>query len=64
MAKNRASHPHLYDRLLAAGVTPDFPRPAAAASMAWHGHVLGGLLGGLFAMFAIRLMNVFTAAGH
>jgi predicted lipid-binding transport protein (Tim44 family) len=50
--------------LLAAGVTPDFPRPAAAASMAWHGHVLGGLLGGLFAMFAIRLMNVFTAAGH
>jgi hypothetical protein len=24
-----ASHPHLYDRLLAVGVTPDYPRPAA-----------------------------------
>ncbi len=25
----RASHPDLYDRMLAAGVTPDFPRPEA-----------------------------------
>ncbi len=25
-AKNKATHPHLYDRILAAGVTPDFPR--------------------------------------
>lgn len=24
---NRQTHPHLYDRLLAAGITPDFPRP-------------------------------------
>ena len=39
MAKNRACHLHLYDRLLAAGVTPDFPRPAAAASIAWHGRI-------------------------
>ena len=28
MAKTRMPHPHLYDRLLAAGITPDFPRPA------------------------------------
>jgi hypothetical protein len=32
----RGTHPHLYDRLVAAGVTPDFPRPAAAKL----GHVL------------------------
>src|SRR6266536_4390383 len=39
-AKDRATHPHLYDRLLAAGATPDFPRPAPAASMTWHGTLL------------------------
>jgi hypothetical protein len=30
MLKERMTHPNLYDRLLAAGVTPDFPRPAPA----------------------------------
>lgn len=25
---DRQTHPHLYDRMLAAGITPDFPRPA------------------------------------
>jgi Zn-dependent protease with chaperone function len=25
---NRQTHPHLYDRMIAAGITPDFPRPA------------------------------------
>jgi len=54
-SKNRATHPHLYDRLVAAGVTPDFPRPAAAKAIAWHGHIFAGLLGLLFAIFAIRL---------
>jgi Zn-dependent protease with chaperone function len=24
---NRQTHPHLYDRMVAAGITPDFPRP-------------------------------------
>jgi hypothetical protein len=56
-AKERATHPHLYDRLLAVGVTPDFPRPAAASSMALHGHMFAGLVGILFAAFAIRLMH-------
>jgi Zn-dependent protease with chaperone function len=54
--KNRTTHPHLYDRILAAGVTPDFPRPAAAASMAWHGHLFSITLGLLFAAFAMRLI--------
>lgn len=55
--KNRTTHPHLYDRILAAGVTPDFPRPAAAASMAWYGYLFTTTLGLLFAAFAIRLMH-------
>ena len=59
-AKARATHPHLYDRLLAAGVTPDFLRPAAASSMAWHGQIFAGLVGMLFAIFAIRLMHFFA----
>lgn len=59
MAKSRATHPHLYDRLLAAGVTPDFPRPAAASSMAWHGHMFAVLVGLLFAFFVIRLTQPF-----
>ncbi|MBL9157147.1 MAG: M48 family metalloprotease [Verrucomicrobiales bacterium] len=29
MPGNRMVHPHLYDRMLAAGLTPDYPRPAA-----------------------------------
>jgi Zn-dependent protease with chaperone function len=56
-AKSQATHPHLYDRLLAAGVTPDFPRPAAASSMAWHGQLFAGLGGALFAIYTIRLMQ-------
>lgn len=30
MPGNRQAHPHLYDRMLAAGMTPDFPRPPRA----------------------------------
>jgi Zn-dependent protease with chaperone function len=28
-------HPHLYDRMLAAGLTPDFPRPKPPATFHW-----------------------------
>ena len=35
MPGKRQVHPHLYDRLLAAGVTPDYPRPKAPASISW-----------------------------
>lgn len=30
------THPDLYDRLLAAGVTPDFPKPAPARAIGWN----------------------------
>jgi Zn-dependent protease with chaperone function len=62
-AKARATHPHLYDRMLIAGVTPDFPRPAAAGSMAWHGHIFAGVVGLLFAAFAIRHLHFFGGGG-
>lgn len=59
MAKNRATHPRLYDRILAAGVTPDFPKPAAASSMAWNGVIFSALAGIMFAVFVIRALQLF-----
>lgn len=35
MPGNRMVHPHLYDRMLAAGLTPEYPRPAAPSG--WSG---------------------------
>ena len=63
-AKQRATHPHLYDRILAAGGTPDFPRPAAPGSMALHGAIFAGLAGMLFAVFVMRAMQFFSPAGQ
>jgi Zn-dependent protease with chaperone function len=54
-ARESATHPHLYDRLLAAGVTPDFPRPEPPARLAWHGRLLSWLLALLAVALAIRL---------
>ena len=34
--RGRLTHPNLYDRLLAAGVTPEYPRPAAPPRLTWH----------------------------
>jgi Zn-dependent protease with chaperone function len=53
VAKEQLTHPHLYDRLLAAGVTPDFPRPKAPPSMAWHSAIMGGAIG----VLAIMLLS-------
>jgi Zn-dependent protease with chaperone function len=46
-AKRQATHPHLYDRLVAAGMTPDFARPKPAKLMAWHGKLFGAVFGAL-----------------
>ena len=40
MRNSSATHPHLYDRMVAAGVTPDYPRPAPPGLMAWPGWVM------------------------
>ena len=55
LATERATHPHLYDRLLTAGVTPEFPRPVPAASLAWPGHLFSAALGLLAVLLIMRL---------
>jgi Zn-dependent protease with chaperone function len=57
LAKDQATHPHLYDRMLAAGVTPDFPRPEPSGVMAWHGHLFSSAIGIVLVLFAIRLLE-------
>jgi Zn-dependent protease with chaperone function len=39
-SNNRQMHPHLYDRMLAAGIQPEYPRPAKPGKMAWPGYLL------------------------
>ena len=58
MAKNRRTHPDLYDRLLAAGVTPDFPRPVPPIAMAWQGRILAGAAGILFVIFVMHMVEL------
>jgi Zn-dependent protease with chaperone function len=55
LPRRRRTHPDLYDRLLAAGVQPDFPRPAAPSSIANHVVVLLLLLGVLIGLTLARL---------
>lgn len=57
--KTHRTHPDLYDRLLATGMTPDFPRPAPPSAAAWHGTMLSWLAGILFGIFAIRFIQSF-----
>jgi hypothetical protein len=38
-----------------AGVIPEYPRPAPPEKLAWHGHVLAGVLGLLVMLVAIRV---------
>jgi Zn-dependent protease with chaperone function len=45
MPGKRKIHPHLYDRLLAAGVTPDYPRPEAPMVIGWTADLLMIFLG-------------------
>jgi hypothetical protein len=41
----RRTHPDLYDRLIAAGVQPDYPRPQKASNMAPQALIFSILLG-------------------
>ena len=56
LPRRRRMHPDLYDRLLAAGVQPDFPKPAAPSSFAVHSVLLFVLLG---ILIGITLARVF-----
>jgi Zn-dependent protease with chaperone function len=49
---NRQTHPHLYDRMVAAGITPDFPRPARPKRFTIVGWVF------IFAAVALVVLDV------
>ena len=51
MSKSKQTHPDLYERLLAAGVTPDYPRPQPSNSLAWHGKLVAGAVGLALAVY-------------
>jgi Zn-dependent protease with chaperone function len=55
LAGRGSSHPHLYDRMIASGLTPDFPRPTAPAgrkvNLAAFGVIAAAMVcGGVFAV--------------
>ncbi|MDP1586289.1 MAG: M56 family metallopeptidase [Prosthecobacter sp.] len=54
MRGNNMVHPHLYDRMLAAGVTPDYPRPQPPGRMAWPGWAAFLVPCALFAWMVLR----------
>jgi Zn-dependent protease with chaperone function len=54
MRGNNMVHPHLYDRMLAAGVTPDYPRPQPPGRMAWPGWAVFLIPCALFAWMMLR----------
>jgi len=39
-ASDAKTHPHLYDRMLAAGIQPDYPRPAKPRKTAWSTYLI------------------------
>jgi len=52
-------HPDLYDRMIAAGVTPDFPKPAPAKGLSWTSYLLpAGLFVVLFLIFLARALVI------
>jgi Zn-dependent protease with chaperone function len=54
MSSRKRIHPDLYDRLIAAGVQPEFPKPEAASSTPWPATLLAWLLGVLVAVAMIQ----------
>jgi Zn-dependent protease with chaperone function len=61
--KTLATHPHLYDRMLAAGVTPDFPRPKPPKQRSWSTGLLALAFVGLaaFAGYENRFPSLFPS---
>ena len=57
MPGRRKAHPHLYDRLIAAGILPLYPRPKPARSLAWTGVVM-------VVAFILLLAGTLGAARH
>ncbi|HMD52963.1 MAG TPA: tetratricopeptide repeat protein, partial [Phycisphaerae bacterium] len=47
---NKQTHPHLYDRMLAARITPDYPRPTKPRRLTLFGWLYVFLVGGVIAL--------------
>ena len=47
---NKQTHPHLYDRMLAAGINPDYPRPAKPRRLTLMGWLFWFVFGSLIVM--------------
>jgi Zn-dependent protease with chaperone function len=59
MASKRRAHPDLYDRLLAAGITPHYPRPKAPRTFDWSsGLVLFLFVAFLMAFIAFKVCTM------
>jgi Zn-dependent protease with chaperone function len=56
-ATNRQTHPHLYDRLVDAGVLPDFPRPEKPDYFTWPGYIFMIAIVVLLVFVEIRIFN-------
>lgn len=58
MRTNKLPHPHLYDRLLAAGVTPAYDRPAPPDNKSWASVIIGMTCGVVLVLY-LKSKNVF-----
>jgi Zn-dependent protease with chaperone function len=54
LPRKRRTHPDLYDRMVSAGLTPDFERPRPPASLSWTSTVLFVLIAILMAYWIHR----------
>jgi Zn-dependent protease with chaperone function len=54
-SSNARTHPHLYDRLLAAGIQPEYARPSKPEKMAWTGALVCVAFGALIGIVLARL---------
>jgi len=55
MPRENLAHPHLYDRIVAAGITPNYPRPDKPEASSWHGAMMQFLLFLLIILALARL---------
>jgi Zn-dependent protease with chaperone function len=53
LGAKRRTHPELYDRLVAVGLNPDYPRPAAPPRGPWFAGLLALILGSIVGGFVV-----------
>ena len=64
MSGKRRVHPHLYDRLVAAGVTPSYPRPKPPSRLViWLSLVVAVTVAAILYGTAFILLNMMTVSG-